>query len=363
MDSGVRKEINEMEKYIGGKPISEVKREFNIERVVKMASNENPLGCSNKVKAIIKKLVEDTAYYPDGGNYNLRRLLSENLNIGEENIILGAGSSSLIKVICNTLINELDEIIMGEITFSLYENFTNLMGGKSVKVPMKDLTLDLEGFLKSITKKTKIIWLTNPNNPTGTAFDRSSLEDFLNKVPKNIYVVIDEAYREYATMENYPDGLEFAKKMDNVIVLRTFSKAYGIASLRVGYGICKKELAEFFNRVINPFEVNLYGQNAAVEALKDQEFLKYTTEYNKEEREIFYKELDKIGLKYTKSETNFILIDVKGRDQEINQYLLKHGFIIRPGYLLGCNGYIRVTIGLREQNEKLLELIEKFFAN
>ncbi|MGL5617338.1 MAG: histidinol-phosphate transaminase [Sarcina sp.] len=363
MDSVVRKEINEMEKYIGGKPISEVKREFNIEEVVKMASNENPLGCSNNVKAVIKTLVDDTSYYPDGGNYNLRNLLSENLNVNGENIILGAGSSSLIKVISNTLISENDESIMGEITFSLYENFTKLMGGKPVKVPMKELALDLDGFLKSITNKTKIIWLTNPNNPTGTAFDRNSLEDFLNKVPKNIYVVIDEAYREYATMENYPDGLEFAKKMDNVIVLRTFSKAYGIASLRVGYGICKKELAEFFNRVINPFEVNLYAQSAAVEALKDQEFVKYTVQYNKKQREFFYEKLDGIGLKYIKSESNFILIDVKGKDEEINQYLLKHGFIVRPGYLLDCYGYIRVTIGLKEQNERLIELIEKFFAN
>ncbi|WP_055069380.1 histidinol-phosphate transaminase [Clostridium massiliamazoniense] len=361
MGNKVREEIEGLNKYIGGKPISEVKREFNIDKVVKMASNENPLGCSDSVKDVLKNLVDNTALYPDGDNYYLRKSLSQFIGIDEENIILGAGSSSLIKVICNTLINKGEESIMGEITFVLYETFTKLMGGKAIKVPMKDLALDLDSILDSINERTKIIWLCNPNNPTGTAFTTKELEEFLEKVPKNVYVVIDEAYKEYVSMENYPDSLSLLKNYKNIIILRTFSKAYGLASLRVGYGICDEELAEYFNRVLNPFEVSLYAQNAAVEAIKDKEFVEYCYDYNKKQREFFYKAFKKLNLDYKESQSNFILVDVKGEDREINDYLLKNGYIIRPGYLLGCSGYLRISVGLEEDNKKLIELLNKYF--
>ncbi len=361
MGNRVRGEVKELNKYIGGKPISEVKRKFNINKVVKMASNENSLGCSDSVKDVLKNLVENTALYPDGENYYLRKALSESIGVREENIILGAGSSSLIKVICNTLINKDEESIMGEITFALYESFTKLMGGRAVKVPMKDLALDLDGILNNINERTKIIWLCNPNNPTGTAFTAKELEDFLEQVPRDVYVVVDEAYREYVSMENYPDSLSLLKNYKNIIILRTFSKAYGLASLRVGYGICDEGLAEYFNRVINPFEVSLYAQNAAVEAIKDKDFVEYCHDYNESQRELFYEAFKELNLVYKESQSNFILVDVKGKDREINEYLLRNGYIVRPGYLLGCSGYLRISMGLEEDNKKLIELLKKYF--
>lgn len=358
----VRVEVEGLSKYVGGKPISEVKREFNLERVVKMASNENPLGCSERVKEVIKDLVNDTAFYPDGGNYYLRKSLSEYMGVNEESIILGAGSSSLIKVICNTLINKGDESVMGEVTFMLYESFTNLMGGKSVKVPLKDLGLDLNAMLDSITDRSKIIWRCNPNNPTGSIFTHNELEEFISKVPSDIYVVIDEAYREYVTTNNYPESLKLLDNYENVIILRTFSKAYGLASLRVGYGICNKNLAEYFNRVISPFEVNLYAQNAADEALKDNEFVDRAAKENKKGRELFYKTFKELGLDYKESQSNFILVNVNGEDKEINDFLLKNGYIIRPGYLLGCPGYLRISVGTEEQNKGLIRLLKEYYS-
>ncbi|MGL5066852.1 MAG: histidinol-phosphate transaminase [Sarcina sp.] len=360
MSFKVREEINNVAKYIAGKPISEVKRELGLSKVVKMASNENPLGCSKKVKEAIGSLVEETYLYPDASNHELLKILAENLKVKPEELFLGGGSSSLIKVICNTMLSKDDESIMADLTFPLYENYTKLMGAKAIKVPLKNMKLDLNGIVDAITEKTKVIWLCNPNNPSGTIFTHSEIKKALGQIPNDVLVVMDEAYIEYVTDPAFPESLEIRKNRKNFLILRTFSKAYGLASLRVGYGIADKELVDYFNRVINPFEVNLYAQKGAIAALSDTEFLCKVIMYNHVEREKIYKGLDLLRLEYVKSQANFILFKSIGDDKALADYLLKNGFIVRPGYLLGCNGYIRVSIGKEVENDEFLELLKKY---
>lgn len=355
----IRSDIEKVARYVAGKPISEVKRELGLEKVVKMASNENPLGCSNKVKEAIKNLTEQTFMYPDAGNHNLLCALADKYGVDKDEIFLGAGSSSLIKVICNCILEKGDECIMPELTFPLYENYTNLMGGKSIKIPMNDLKIDLEAMVQAITDRTKIIWFCNPNNPTGTIFTSEEFERILNRIPDDILIVMDEAYVEYVSNNNFPSSFEVFKNHKNFVILRTFSKAYGLASLRVAYGIADKSIVSYFNRVLTPFEVNLYSQTAAVEALSDIDFLEKVKAFNSKQREVLYDGLDKMSYEYIKSQSNFILMKVSN-DKELCDYLLKNGFIIRAGYLLGCEGYVRISIGKEEDNIELLRLLDTY---
>jgi histidinol-phosphate aminotransferase len=350
MDFRIREEIKAMKRYVAGKPISEVKRELGLETVVKMASNENPMGASPKVKEMIKKTLEDISLYPDSGSFGLRHELSLRTGRPMEEIIIGGGSDSLIKVISSTFLYPGDEIIMGEHSFSRYEDNAKLMGATVVKSPMPDLKLDLDLMLEAVSEKTKIIYLCNPNNPTGSTFGKTELEAFLKKVPSKVMVILDEAYREYVTREDYFDALNYLDEYKNIIILRTFSKAYGMASLRVGYGFADPELIGYFYRVVDPFDVNLFAQEAAVTALRDEDFLKEVIEENTRGKEFFYKELEELGLPYVVTEANFILFDTKRDDMEIFKKLMEKGYIIRPGGFLGIPGHIRVSISTMENN-------------
>ncbi|EGT3614701.1 histidinol-phosphate transaminase [Clostridium perfringens] len=356
----VREEVLRIEKYVAGKPISEVKRELGLEKVVKLASNENPLGCSPKVKEALRNLVEETFLYPDANNFELKKSLAKCLGVNESQIFCGAGSDSLIKVLCSTLINPGDENIIGEITFPRYETNIELMGGNVIKVPMKDMKLDLEGMVNKVTSKTKTIWFCNPNNPTGSSFGINDIRKLLNKIPRSVYIIMDEAYVEYVSRDDYPNSLELLKEYENIIILRTFSKAYGLASLRVGYGVAREELVDYFNRVVNSFDVNLYAQVAAVEALKDREFLDTVKKFNKKQRDYLEQEFDNMGLKYVKSDANFIMVNVKCDDKNFFNYLLQNGYIIRPGYLLGCPEWMRISIGKEEENRELISLMKNY---
>ncbi|MGL4450913.1 MAG: histidinol-phosphate transaminase [Sarcina sp.] len=360
MSLKIRDEINDIAKYVAGKPISEVKRERGLSKVVKLASNENTLGCSEKAKEALKKVIDETFLYPDASNHELLEVLAEHLKVSKDELFLGGGSSSLIKVICNTILSKDDESIMAELTFPLYENYTKLMGAKAIKIPLKNMKLDLNAMVNAITDKTKIIWFCNPNNPTGTVFTKDEVKRILGRIPNHVLVVMDEAYIEYVTDNAFPDSLEIRKNRKNFLILRTFSKAYGLASLRVGYGIADKELVSYFNRVINPFEVNLYAQKAAVASLKDTEYICKVIMYNHVERERIYKVFDEIGIEYIKSQANFILFKSIGDDKVLTDFLLEKGFIVRPGYLLGCIGYIRVSMGTEEDNKELLELLKEY---
>lgn len=351
----VRNEVLGLEKYVAGKPISEVKRELGLSEVIKLASNENPLGCSPKAKEALREAIEEACLYPDASNYELKNTIAKKLGIKAGQIFCGTGSDLLIRVICSTFINPGDESIMAEVTFSRYDAGTKLMGGKSVIVPMKNHGLDIEKMVDSINEKTKIIWFCNPNNPTGTIFTKQELDKVLCRIPENVVIVMDEAYIEYVTDENYPDSLELLNSYPNMIILRTFSKAYGLASLRCGYGIANEELVQYFNAVIGPFDVNLFAQKAAVAALEDEEYLAIVKKSNNEGKEYLYRELKKLGVDYIETNTNFIMLSSRIDDRLVFNSLLKKGIIIRPGFLLGMPGWMRVTIGTMEQNKAFVK--------
>ncbi|MBS5939178.1 histidinol-phosphate transaminase [Clostridium sp.] len=363
MEYKVREEVKKLSKYVAGKPISEVKREYGIDRVVKLASNENPLGTSEKVKKLIVELVSEMNMYPDASSYDFKEALSTRLNVTRDMIFCGAGSDSLINVICEVFLDEGDESIMAEITFPRYESNTILMGATSVKIPLKNNGLDIEAMVSAITDKTKVIWFCNPNNPTGGIFTKTEFDKVIGRIPKNVIIVMDEAYGEYVTSKDFPNSLELLKEYPNMIILKTLSKAYGLASLRFGYGIAKEEIVDYLNRVINSFDVNLFAQRAALAAIEDEDFISTVKEYNAREREVFYKAFKEMGLEYIHSEANFIMVNVKGDDKPIHEYLLRNGYIIRPGYLLDMPGWIRVSLGTKEQNIEFCDLLKKAIEN
>jgi histidinol-phosphate aminotransferase len=355
----VRKEILGLGVYKAGKPISEVKRELGLEEVIKLASNENPLGCSSRVKVALKELIDETNMYPDASNYELKDVLSNKLGVSPQQVFCSTGSDSLIRVICNTFLEPGDEAIMAEITFPRYEAATTLMGATSIIIPMDNNGLHIEKMVDAITENTKIIWFCNPNNPTGTIFTKAEFVNVLTRIPDHVLIIMDEAYIEYVTSQEFPNSLEFLKDYPNMIILRTFSKAYGLASLRCGYGIASEELTSYFNRVIGPFDVNLYAQKAAVAAIKDEEFLKLVFETNVSGKEYLYEQFKLMNLPYIETNANFVMVDTKTDDKEVFDKLLRKGIIIRPGYLLGMPGWLRVTIGTEKQNQLFIKALSE----
>lgn len=353
----VRNEILGLDVYRAGKPISEVKRELGLEEVTKLASNENPLGCSPKVKAVLRELIDETHMYPDASNYELKDALSAKLGVKPQQICCSTGSDSLIRVICNTFLEPGDETIMAEVTFPRYEASSKLMGATPIIIPMENNGLHIEKMVDAITEKTKILWLCNPNNPTGTIFNKTEFVNVLSRIPDHVLIVMDEAYIEYVTSEEFPNGLDYLNDYPNMIVLRTFSKAYGLAGLRCGYGIASEELISYFNRVIGPFDVNLYAQQAALAALSDQEFLNLVLETNECGKEYYYEQFKLMDLQYIETNTNFIMVDTRINDKEVFDKLLSKGVIVRPGYLLGMPGWLRVTIGTEKQNKLFIKAL------
>lgn len=351
-----REEIKDLQAYKPGKPIEDVKREYGLNKVVKLASNENPLGCSPKVKDVIAKALDNLAIYPDGNATQLKEKLASKLGVDVTEILPSSGSDEMIDMISKAYINKNDEIIMADITFPRYIQTTKMMGGTPVIVPLKNFTFDLDGIVEKITNKTKIIWICNPNNPTGTMITEKEFVDFLDKVPSNVLVVSDEAYREYVTREDYPhDTIKLLKKYSNLLIMRTFSKAYGLAGIRVAYTIGDKEILESINKIRGPFNVNSLAQIAAITAIDDQDFLKKSYDCNLEGKNYLYDEFKKINLEYVPSETNHIFVNVEKNGQEVFVEMQKRGVIIRP---MGGN-YIRVSIGTMEENKLFIEKLHE----
>ncbi|WP_202708242.1 histidinol-phosphate transaminase [Sporosalibacterium faouarense] len=351
-----REELKELSAYKPGKPIEDVKREYGLNEVIKLASNENPLGCSPKATEAIKKAADNLAIYPDGNCTLLKEALANKTGLKPSQILPSSGSDEMLDQLAKTFVNPGDEAIMADITFSRYIATTKMMGGKPVIVPLKEWTYDIDGMLEAITDKTRLIWLCNPNNPTGTMFTEDKLNDFLAKVPKNIIVVYDEAYNEYVTRDDFPkNSLDLLNDYSNLIVLRTFSKIYGLAALRVGYTMASEEIISNINKIRGPFNVNTLAQVAAVAALGDDDFIKKSYEVNKEGKNFLYKAFDEMGLEYAPSETNHIFVNVEKDANEIFVNLQKKGMIIRP--ITGT--WIRVSIGTAEQNKKFIDLLKE----
>jgi histidinol-phosphate aminotransferase len=346
--------------YEPGKPIEEVSRELGIPEadIIKMASNENPLGASPLGVQAIKDCAEMVNLYPDGDCYSLKLDLAELLGVNPQNILMGNGSNDVLQIIADTFINPVDEVIYSRHAFVVYTLVTKVADAKAVITEMKDYAHDLDAMADAITEMTKVIFIANPNNPTGTMVTTEQVEQFMKRVPDDVIVVFDEAYYEYVTRDDYPQTIKYVNEGRNVIVCRTFSKIYGLAGLRVGYGIAKPELVEVMNKVRQPFNVSMVAQSAAIASLKDRDHVEKSIKVNIEGKEYLYDELKKIGLDYVPSEANFILVHLDSPGPQVMKEMLKYGVIVRPlvGYELPNS--IRVTIGTREQNERFISSLK-----
>ena len=353
-----RNEIKDLSPYVPGKPIEDVKKEYALDEVIKLASNENPLGCSPEALEAVRN-TNSLELYPDGNCTELKLALADKLDLECGEIILTNGSDEMVDMLAKTFINSGDEVIMSSLTFPRYFSVTQMMGAKSVIVPLKDWTYDLDGMFKAITDKTKFIWLCNPNNPTGTIFTKEELLKFLDSVPKDIIVVYDEAYNEYVNNDDYPKNSErLLDKYPNLIIMRTFSKIYGLAALRVGYTLANKGMVSDIEKIRCPFNVNSIAQNAALAALRDEDFVKRSYDMNLEGKKYLYEEFDSLGFEYAPSETNHIFVNVGKESGFVFEELQKRGVIIRPF----MDTYIRVTIGAMEQNEIFLEKLREVLS-
>ncbi|MDO5707109.1 MAG: histidinol-phosphate transaminase [Andreesenia angusta] len=342
--------------YQPGRPIADVKKDYGLDNVVKLASNENPLGCSPRVIDKIKNSLDELAIYPDGACLALKDEISKKFNISKDMIAISSGSDEIIDLISKVFIDKDDEVIMASVTFVRYNDTANLFGGKPVIVPLEEWRYNLDGIYNSITENTKVIWLCNPNNPTGTIFSEEEVINFLKKVPEDILVVYDEAYAEYAESKKYPkNSHKLVEKYNNLMVLKTFSKAYGLAAFRIGYSFAHPNIISYINRARGPFNVNSLAQIAAIEALNDDDFLKKVYENNIEGKYYLYEEFDKLGIEYTKSEANHIFFKLDRNAQEVFIELQKKGVIIRPI----LENHLRVSIGTMDENKFFIEKLKE----
>lgn len=350
--------IDRLIPYPPGKPIEELERELGITGSIKLASNENPIGPSPMaVKAIMNNL-NRLNRYPDGSSYYLKEKLSKVFNLPMERILIGNGSNELIELAIRTFLTPGEEVIQAFPTFLVYEKVVNGAGGELVSVELKDFRIDLDAIKRAVTPKTKLIFINNPNNPTGTGLSKEELEDFIKSVPKDIVIVLDEAYIEFSS-DRVAKGTDFLDKHNRLIILRTFSKLYGLAGLRIGYGFSSPEIVDYINRVRQPFNSNLLAQAAAVAALDDTEFVNKTLTLVNEGLKYLYKRLDEMGLSYIPTETNFFLIKVPSGAKNIYQLMLREGVIIRSMESYGLKDHIRVNVGLPEENERFINTLKK----
>lgn len=348
----VRPSLEEIKPYLPGKTPKE-------EGIIKLASNENPLGPSRKALTAIRQSLKRANIYPDQHSLLLKDALSRKLGVSPAHLICGNGSDEIMQFITATFLNAREQVITSKHTFSTYDFVTHVFDGEPFAADATDYEHSLDEIAANVSLKTKIIFLCNPNNPTGTIFTHKQLVRFLEKLPKGVLVVLDEAYSEYAESKDFPKSLELLKEGRDIIILRTFSKIYGLAALRVGYGIAKPEIIKYLNLVKLPFNVNGIAQIAAVAALKDTAHVKRSIRNNKAGKKYLYAALDELGLEYKKTEANFIFINLKRKADEVFLDLMRRGVIIRPLTSFGAPEAIRVTVGTPSQNKKFITALEK----
>ncbi len=351
--------IRSIDRYSPGKPIEELEQEYGIVNSIKLASNENPLGPSPKAIKAILAAVEKLNRYPDGSGCRLIEKISEYYNVQPSNIVLGNGSDEIISMLVRTFLQYGDEVILPKPTFLMYDILARSVGATPVYVPLQSLSIDLSRIERKITAGSKMIFINNPNNPTGTLVSRRDFENFLSRVPEEIIVVVDEAYIDFARDKNCLNSIDYINSGKSLVTLRTFSKAYGLAGLRIGYGIMPGEIAALLNRLRQPFNTNTLAQVAAVSALDDKVFLKKTIHLIHEELDYLYDSLNRSKIKYFPTQTNFFLIDVKRSANEVYELMLKEGVIVRSMASYGFPGYIRVNVGLHKENMRFLAALKK----
>ena len=342
--------------YQPGKPIEEVEREYGISNSVKIASNENPLGPSPKALEAIRAALPQLNLYPDGDAFYLKQRLAEKLGLDRSRIIIGNGSNELIEMLVRTFLRVGESIVAAEHAFAIYHLCVHAAGGRTITVPHTGFTFDLDAMARAIDADTRIIFLDNPNNPTGTIYTRADWEAFLERVPPSVVIVVDEAYFEFVDDADYPDSLAYHTEERALVTLRTFSKICGLAGVRVGYGISSPEVIDALNRIRQPFNVNTLAQVGALAALDDTEHIRRTQANNRQGLAYLRRELDRLGIAYAPSWGNFLLVQV---GPGVSQQLLPQGIIIRPMEGYGYPGYARVSVGLAEENERFIAALEK----
>jgi histidinol-phosphate aminotransferase len=357
-----RKCVQNLPPYPPGKPIEEVEREMGIFGSIKLASNENALGSSPKAVNAITETLHKVNRYPDANAYYLREKLSRKFNLPMSRIMVGNGSDELIDLTLHAFLWPDEEVIVPMPGFILYETFAKAFDGTVITVPLSNFRIDLEAILKAVSPQTKIIFINSPHNPAGTAVTREEISTFLNALPSDVIVVLDEAYIEFATDPDVVSGVEFLDSYPLLVVLRTFSKVYGLAGLRIGYGFASETIIENINRVRQPFSVNSLAQVGALAALDDDEFVEKTLTVTKEGLEYLYENLNRLGLEYVPTQANFFSIRTPLGAQETYRRMLKEGVIIRPMDSFGLDDYIRINVGLPEENERFIKTLEKVLS-
>lgn len=353
--------IAEIKPYVPGKPIEELERELGIKNSVKLASNENPLGASPAAIKAITESLSSLHRYPDGGGFFLTKKIGAMLGVDPECVVLGNGSDDVIGMLTGALLEPGDEAVMACQSFLMYEIMVKARGAFPVYVPLNpDLSLDLEGMLEKVNEKTRMVFITNPNNPTGAWIDKNNLDSFLDRLPEHVLVIMDEAYVEFVSKDKqFTTAAKEYIDTGRLVALRTFSKAYGLAGLRIGYGVMSKELALVLHRIRQPFNASIPAQTGALAALDDKDFLEKSVTLIQTELEFLYEKIGEMGLRYHRSQANFFLIEL-GRDAyEVFNKMLKEGVIIRAMASYGFPTCIRVNAGTRPENEKFIEALKK----
>lgn len=353
--------VQKLSPYVPGKPVDELARELGLDpaNIVKLASNENPLGPSPKALEAIRAELSELTRYPDGNGFSLKSLLAQRCGVSASQVTLGNGSNDILELVARAYLAPGLNAVFSEHAFAVYPIATQAVGAQCNVVPAKDYGHDLPAMLKAINEQTRVVFIANPNNPTGTWFGPQALADFLAAVPENVLVVLDEAYIEYAQGDELPNGLDYLAQYSNLLVSRTFSKAYGLAALRVGYGISSAQVADVLNRVRQPFNVNSLAQAAACAAFDDAEYLAQSRQVNDAGMTQLGEGFRALGLSWIASKGNFIAVDM-GRDAApINQALLREGIIVRPTANYGMPTYLRISIGLPAENSRFLDALAK----
>ena len=353
--------VQKLSPYVPGKPVEELAREFGLrpQDIVKLASNENPLGPSPTVREAVAAALAELTRYPDGNGFALKQALAAKLGVDTASITLGNGSNDILELVARAFVGPEHEVVFSDHAFAVYPIVTQAVGAKAVSVPAKDWGHDLDAMAAAITPATRVVFIANPNNPTGTWIERPALEAFLDRVPENVIVVLDEAYTEYVETDDVPNGVDYLPRYPNLLVSRTFSKAYGLAALRVGYGLSSPVIADALNRVRQPFNVNSLALAAALAALQDEAYLIESRRINRQGMQQLEDGCAALGLSWIPSRGNFLAIDVGREAAPIFQALLREGVIVRPVANYGMPNHLRVTIGLPEENQRFLDALKQ----
>ncbi|OPX30738.1 MAG: histidinol-phosphate transaminase [Candidatus Omnitrophica bacterium 4484_171] len=355
----IRNNLERLKAYKPGKPIEELKRELGLDKIYKLASNESPFYPSHIKKAIISEL-SSVNRYPQGDCFYLRKLLASKLKVKREQLVFGNGSDDIIIMAIRAFTGTSSNIVVASPTFLIYELQARASGVNVKRVPFNNYRYNLKAMAKSIDKKTAIVFIANPDNPHGTYIHHNELVHFLSLIPGDILVFLDEAYYEFAPRRDFPQSIKLLKERGNIIITRTFSKAYALAGLRIGYAITTSLISETLNKVREPFNVNRFAQAAAIAAVKDNKFIRKCVSYINKEKKFLYRIFTRLDVEYVESATNFILVNFKSDTRELCRYLLKRGVIIRDLSSWGLNGFFRVTVGLHKENAAFVDNFKSY---